>query len=79
MLGTIQPEGLGGNDGEHMMTVVRGSSMDPSIVPVDSTISDSESLPSQFVMPFLHQRQSSYLHNGGSRMKLSGSQVLVHN
>ena len=45
MLGTVQSEGLSGNDGERMMSVVRGSSMHPSIVPVDSTISDSESLP----------------------------------
>ena len=45
MLGTVQSEGLSDNDGEYMMTVVRGSSIHPSIVPVDSTVSDSESLP----------------------------------
>ena len=52
MLGTVQSEGLSGNDGKHMMTAVRGSSMHPSIVPVDSTVSDSESLPPNSLCPF---------------------------
>ena len=57
MLGTLQSEGVRGIDGEHMTSVVCGSSTHPSIVPVDSTICLSES-SSQFVM---HQ---SYLHDG---------------
>ena len=51
MFGTLQSERLSGIDGEHMMSVVRGSSIPSNMVPVDSTISNSES-SSQFVMPF---------------------------
>ena len=43
MLGTLQSEGVSGIDGEHMMSIVRDSSIHPSIVPVDSTICYSES------------------------------------
>ena len=45
MLGTLQSGGVSGIDGEHMMSVVSGSSIHPSIVPVNSTICNSESLP----------------------------------
>ena len=42
-LGTLQSEGVSGIDGEHMMSIVRDSSIHPIIVSVDSTMCNSES------------------------------------
>ena len=56
MLGTLQSEGVGGIDGEHMMTIVRDSSIHPSIVPVDSTICNFKSYKErQHAVGALHQ------------------------
>jgi hypothetical protein len=60
MLGTLQSERLSGIDGEYVTSVVRGSSIHPSIVPVGSMISNFECLPHAV----LRQPRSSYLHNG---------------